>query len=390
MIYMHPCRDAYNFITKVIIMKKIGIAIAALTVAATTLAAIPASAVNHNENVLKYTPNIDGQIDAAYLESFYIEHEWNPEHNSDNFWANGKFEFDYEKDDKGNKVQGSVGYNTAYGWDCKATSYFLWDDDNLYVAVRVVDDDMGIVDDAHYQMACEATNDYGPWLQDSVRVNFTFKGMTFFLTADRGGKFLSAYKEMNYGQACWVDIYSWFEHGKNKDAGYYATVQTNDGYIVEMKLPVSESYKAKILKDGGNFKYHINVIDSPSGSPYGLDQARLLGDGIEVEGCNLDDFIVLTDGANPIDAKPNIKVKLSSTAPTAAPDAPTATPTPGDSQNQGGDSSATTPTTPTTTTTPTTGDKTNANAAQTGDAGIAVAAAALIAAAGFVVIKKRK
>lgn len=60
-------------------MKKFGIAIAALTVAATTLAAIPASAANHNESVLKATPNIDGQIDAAYLESFYIEHEWNPE-----------------------------------------------------------------------------------------------------------------------------------------------------------------------------------------------------------------------------------------------------------------------------------------------------------------------
>lgn len=365
-------------------MKKIGIAIAALTVAATTLAAIPASAANHNESVLKATPNIDGQIDAAYLESFYIEHEWNPERNSENFWANGKFEFDYEKDEKGDKVAGSVGYNTAYGWDCKATSYFLWDDDNLYVAVRVIDDDMGIVDDAHYQMACEATNDFGPWLQDSVRVNFTFRGMTFFLTADRGGKFLTAYKEMNYGQSCWVDIYSWFEHQKNKDAGYYVTKQTNDGYIVEMKLPVSENAKERLLQDGGTFKYAVNVIDSPAGSKYGLDQARL-ADGIEVEGCNLDDFIVLTDGANKIDGSPDIKVKLSSNAPTAAPDTPAATPDPDNNnqQNQGSDSNGSS-------TTPTTGDKTNSSAAQTGDVGIAVAAAALVAAAGFVVIKKRK
>ena len=89
-------------------MKKVGMAIAALIVAATTLTAIPASAANHNENVLKATPNIDGQIDAAYLESFYIEHEWKSERNSENFWANGKFEFDYEKDEKGNKVEGSV------------------------------------------------------------------------------------------------------------------------------------------------------------------------------------------------------------------------------------------------------------------------------------------
>ncbi len=373
-------------------MKKVGMAIAALIVAATTLTAIPASAANHNENVLKATPNIDGQIDAAYLESFYIEHEWKSERNSENFWANGKFEFDYEKDEKGNKVEGSVGYNTAYGWDAKATSYFLWDDDNLYVAVRVIDDDMGVVDDAHYQMACEATNDYGPWLQDSVRVNFTFRGMTFFLTADRAGRFLTAYKEMNYGQSCWVDIYSWFEHQKNKDAGYYVTKQTNDGYIVEMKLPVSENAKARLLQDGGSFKYAVNVIDSPAGSKYGLDQARL-AEGIEVEGCNLDDFIVLTDGANPIDGTPNIKVKLSSNAPTAAPDVPadtSASDNNNNNQNQnqnqgsGSNGSSDKPVTPTT------GDKTNSNAAQTGDVGIAVAAAALIAAAGFVVIKKRK
>jgi len=153
-----------------------------------------------------------------------------------------------------------------------------------------------------------------------------------------------------------------------------------------MKLPVSENAKARLLQDGGTFKYAVNVIDSPAGSKYGLDQARL-AEGIEVEGCNLDDFIVLTDGANKVDGSPDIKVKLSSNAPTAAPDTPAVTPDPDNNQqNQesGSNGSSTTPTTPTT------GDKTNSSAAQTGDVGIAVAASALVAAAGFVVIKKRK
>lgn len=57
-------------------MKKLGLAVAAVTIAATAIASIPVGAANYNEKVLKHTPTIDGQIDAAYLESFYIEHEW--------------------------------------------------------------------------------------------------------------------------------------------------------------------------------------------------------------------------------------------------------------------------------------------------------------------------
>ena len=55
-------------------MKKLGFTVAAATLAGMTIASIPISAANYNENALKYTPVIDGQIDAAYLESFYIEH----------------------------------------------------------------------------------------------------------------------------------------------------------------------------------------------------------------------------------------------------------------------------------------------------------------------------
>ena len=77
---------------------------------------------------------------------------------SDHYWGSGKFAFtDLALDENGNKVEGSVGYNTAYDWDCKATSYFLWDDDNIYIAVRVIDTDVGVIDDAHYAMACEDT-----------------------------------------------------------------------------------------------------------------------------------------------------------------------------------------------------------------------------------------
>ena len=47
--------------------------------------------------------------------------------------------------------------------------------------------------------------------------------------------------------------------------------------------------KSKVLKDGGNFKYGISVIDAGANSAYALDEA-LKAEGIEQEGYQLEDF----------------------------------------------------------------------------------------------------
>ena len=46
---------------------------------------IPCSAATFNDKVLKWTPSIDGKIDAAYLQSYYIEHEF--ETDAEHFWG---------------------------------------------------------------------------------------------------------------------------------------------------------------------------------------------------------------------------------------------------------------------------------------------------------------
>lgn len=380
-------------------MKKLGLTVAAATLAAMTIASIPISAANYNENALKYTPVIDGQIDAAYLESFYIEHEWPSDRDSDHYWGNGKFAFtDLELNSDGTKVDGSVGYNTAYDWDCKATSYFLWDDDNIYIAVRVIDTDVGVIDDAHYAMACEDTINWGPWLQDGVTITLTQKGMTFTIRADRAGRYVTVYREDNYGEQVWCDLASWSSHDLNRQAGYFATTGDAGSYTVEICIPVSEAQKSKVLKDGGNFKYGISVIDAGANSPYGLDQARL-ADGEEVEGYNLDDFMVLSDCLNSVDNKPDQKIVLSEKAPTAQP-AENAGPGNNTVNNSGTNSSTNNGTNGGTaansgsntdgTSSSTVGIGTSNGAVQTGDVGISVAVTSLVAAACFIAIKKRR
>ena len=380
-------------------MKKLGLTVAAATLAAMTIASIPISAANYNENALKYTPVIDGQIDAAYLESFYIEHEWPSDRDSDHYWGNGKFAFtDLELNSDGTKVDGSVGYNTAYDWDCKATSYFLWDDDNIYIAVRVIDTDVGVIDDAHYAMACEDTINWGPWLQDGVTITLTQKGMTFTIRADRAGRYVTVYREDNYGEQVWCDLASWSSHDLNRQAGYFATTGDAGSYTVEICIPVSEAQKSKVLKDGGNFKYGISVIDAGANSPYGLDQARL-ADGEEVEGYNLDDFMVLSDCLNSVDNKPDQKIILSEKAPTAQP-AENAGPGNNTVNNSGTNSSTNNGTNGGTaansgsntdgTSSSTVGIGTSNGAVQTGDVGISVAVTSLVAAACFIAIKKRR
>ena len=349
-------------------MKRFICAAIAALLTALTFTAIPAGAMSTtNDAILKYTPVIDGKLDAAYLESFYSTHNFDGDRSTDNFWGNGKFEFT----DEAHTV-------TAYGFDCKATVYFLWDDDNLYIAIRVIDDDYGVIDEAHYQSTRGDSNSWGPWLQDGCIIKLAYKGMTFRILADRAGRYISVFREPQFGEAVWCDLYSWCEHEKNAEDGMFCTSQTSDGYLVEMKVPISADYRDKILKDGGSFKYSISCIDSPADAQYALNTG-LLEEGIEEESANFNDFMVMSEGRNSVDGSPNIKAKLSSAEPSAkidtvVDDSGNVVKNDGTKGNTGGAVSG----------------GGSSGAAQTGDVGIAVGAAALIATACFVAIKKHR
>ena len=124
-------------------------------------------------------------------------------------------------------------------------------------------------------------------------------------------------------------------------------------------------------------KYSISCIDSPADAQYALNTG-LLEEGIEEESANFNDFMVMSEGRNSVDGSPNIKAKLSSAEPSAkidtvVDDSGNVVKNDGTKGNTGGAVSG----------------GGSSGAAQTGDVGIAVGAAALIATACFVAIKKR-
>ena len=151
-----------------------------------------------SENVLKYTPVIDGVIDDAYLWSYHIEHEWV------SCWALGKYEADNGKD--------------SYEWDVKATSYFLWDERSIYLAIKVVDDDIGVIDDYHFQRAIKDRTQWGPYYQDGIMAYFEYDGMLFEIQADGDGKMATVYAESNFGQTVWAKWNSFPEFEKGGGA----------------------------------------------------------------------------------------------------------------------------------------------------------------------------
>lgn len=355
-------------------MKKLA-TLASAAILAVSLAAVPSFAAETNEKVLKHTPVIDGKIDAAYMQSYQIEHEWI----DGKFWGLGKF----EPNEEGVSI---------YGNDVKATSYFLWDDDCIYLAVSVTDDDFGVIDDAHFAKGSADRTQWAPYYQDIVIPTFTYKGMNFIMHADAAGRFACVYKEANFTQTTWTDMYSWSEYEKNISEGLFATIRTNRGYNVEFKMPISENVKSKLLKDGGSFSYGLQVGDATADSKYAEDYALSL-EGIHEEGVTLEDMVFVADISEYGQGK--YKVKLSDEAPTEIQDktpADSAAQTPSENQpetdNKDSGASENTPQTPSAG--GNNGSSTNTSAAQTSDIGIAVAATALVSASVYIFFKRRR
>lgn len=355
-------------------MKKLAVLASAAMLAA-SLAVLPSHAAEINEKVLKHTPVIDGKIDAAYIQSYHIEHEWI----DGKFWGLGKF----EPNEEGVSI---------YGNDVKATSYFLWDDECIYLVVSVTDDDFGVIDDAHFAKGSADRTQWAPYYQDVVIPTFTYKGMNFIMHADAAGRFACVYKEINFAQTTWTDMYSWSEYEKNISEGLFATIRTDRGYNIEFKMPISENVKSKLLKDGGSFSYGLQVGDATADSKYAEDYALSL-EGIHEEGVTLEDMVFVADLSEYGQGK--YKVKLSAEAPSGIKnETPEDSTTQAPSENQSGadnkDQSASEGTPQSSSADGNTGSSANTSAAQTSDIGIAVAATALASASVCIFFKRRR
>lgn len=233
---------------------------------------VSAVAPEASDEVCRYTPAIDGIIDDAYLRSYRIEHEWV------SCWGLGKYEEDNGKN--------------SYGWDVKATSYFLWDDRSIYLAVKVVDDDIGVIDDEHFSKAIADRTQWGPFYQDGIMAYFEFDGMLFEIHADGDGKMATVYAESNYNQIVWAYWYSFPQFERNAEDGLWAFQRTSDGYVLEFDIPVHTAVRDAVFENG--FNYGIAVGDSTADSGYDYDYALSL-EGIYQEGVTLSDTIFVYD-----------------------------------------------------------------------------------------------
>ncbi len=186
-------------------MKKLASLLLVAMLAATMIAPVAAA---DTTDVLMGTPVVDGELDEIYTQS----------------------------------ATQTLGNPAFYKWDwdgdvdMSATSYFLWDDDYLYVAVVVTDSDVISIGADIY--ADNPTN----WQADATELWFD-EGAGKWKTHGEGTGLTFFVQN--------VDGTPSFESADCK----YATSETADGYIVEYAMPVAN------LEVGGTINMSMQVND---------------------------------------------------------------------------------------------------------------------------------
>ena len=245
---------------------------------------VPFSATDDKTPVVKYaTPTIDGIIDNEYRDSVRIEHRWSKEKDNDKIWKIGKYSDQFED-----------GEQEEYTWDCSADSYFLYDDYALYIAVDVTDNDYGCVKDKTVlsPLGGEQNVDiYGSkiWMQDGIQINLDYEGMTASINVDRQGKSMLLWEKSEL-----TDLYYYINgtEPRNTDLGHCAVSETDTGYTVEMRIPLSNDFKSVFANKNGAVYYRIAVYDAPTDSQYYWEYT-LSEDFLMV---GFEDLVVLSDG----------------------------------------------------------------------------------------------
>lgn len=104
--------------------------------------------------ILFHTPKLDGVIDEEYYKSYHFD--------------NGQFTHTIAslKDEDGNPIYDA--------YTNRSTTYILWDEDYIYVAVERWDDDLIARTKAYTEAANPSNGDINPWYNDAVEVWFVF------------------------------------------------------------------------------------------------------------------------------------------------------------------------------------------------------------------------
>lgn len=245
---------------------------------------VPFSATDDITQAVKYaTPTIDGVIDSEYKDSVHIEHRWTKEKDNDKIWKLGKYSDQFEEREQ-----------EEYTWDCSADSYFLYDDYALYIAVDVTDNDYGCVKDETVLSPWGEEQDidiYGSriWMQDGIQINLDYEGMTVSINVDRQGKAMLLWEKSEL-----TDLYYYINgtEPRNTDLGHCAVSETDTGYTVEMRIPLSNDFKSVFANKNSSVHYWITVYDSPSDSQYywepQLNETFLM--------IGFEDLVALSDG----------------------------------------------------------------------------------------------
>ncbi len=110
---------------------------------------------NYPNQVLRYTPDIDGVIDDAYLASAHFTSTLNPTLSPEEYCLFTKI--------SGNSSTGSFG---AY-----ATVYYLWDGDYVYVCIEVKDS-------SYYSRNNDYVTQPDPWKNDCIEFYYSIGGYT--------------------------------------------------------------------------------------------------------------------------------------------------------------------------------------------------------------------
>ena len=202
--------------------------------------------------VLRYTPDMDGKVDAAYLNSAYfktVSVDSTPEAIAEAV----------KRADEHTIVlatyAGQTG-STAGRFGAEATIYYLWDDNYIYVCVKVKDETKFPRSDAYLAQP-------NPWINDAIEFYYFFGGYdkpiptgdtypTYSaVTTDAKGR---GNKATNKGAA--------ISAVTRQQSAFYSDIEcawseTTDGYIIEYAFP----NKQEVLVDengvlGADGQYH--------------------------------------------------------------------------------------------------------------------------------------
>lgn len=212
------------------------------------------------QNVKKATPTLDGVLDDAYLSSGVYK-------TVDNATA-GKAEFGWSNpgtskrmaliragimDTEGKLLPGGDFSASAFA---KAETYFLWDDDAIYVFSKVYDDAIFPTVEDDVNAWIDAGQKDVPWINDLVQHSISFLGDSannITVMANAGGNAVFA---RNANGVTTLEQYLTYDNNAN-----VAGTVGEGYYTVEVRLPVNNDLKEYFLIEGVDFDYGYGIFD---------------------------------------------------------------------------------------------------------------------------------